>query len=636
MEIFLRDLPPKCNEQRLKNVLRGPLKELGVRVFDVNVFRKGGIGTLTVSEVEFGQKILTKYGPSPNPRMRNRIPSEPIRVSGKPIIFAPSRSIPDKHSIKALRESHLKIIQEEERQAAQKTAPQVASNAQDKKFGVQGVECGVWQIREEGIPVFNSYYKLEKDGQIVFGRDGVRITIYEAPEYDLDDLEPQKSYMILIPYFTMETITVGYGQPQVTFTLNMTPRFYSMESGGLLSALYLAGAQRDSRSRKSSIDANHAIFAAFCFVYRFPLRSADAMYDLQLLGGYKGVPPIEFINSNYSSSYENFLGSFMKLISEVPSFPFPVAFQLTALFANGLIPPDILYAFLPSIKMLMSRDKSAEKKDTASILQQFYGAISYQDPLDRQTGLSETRLQSELRECENRFRRQEATRKKYDQLPLKNAREEDGKLAFVHHAVITPTGCYFDGPKPETQNRVLRKYADKQDHFLRVTFAEEDGDTLTYERDVNQEFIYSRFKEYMIKTADGQGGKLLVGGRVFSFLGFSGASLRSHTCWFMAPFVHEGEHIDAPALIARLGDFTHITTPGKCAARIGQAFSNTYKSVEVPKESEVRINDVERDGRCFSDGCGTISVEMINRIWKNDISIAQGRAFVFQIRFAGM
>ncbi|RPB21622.1 RdRP-domain-containing protein [Terfezia boudieri ATCC MYA-4762] len=632
MEIFLTNLPPKCNEPRLKNVLRAPLKELGIRAFDVHVFRKGGIGTLTVSEEEFGLKILTKYGSSPNFRMRNRVPNNAIRVSGKPIVFSPSRNTPDKHSIKALRESHRKIIQEEARQ----DTLQDASDERMKKFDVQGVECGLWQMWEDKIPVFNSYYKLEKDGQIVFGRDGVRVMIYETPEPD--DLEPQKSYMILIPYFTMEAITVGtYGLPQVTFTLSMAPRFYSIESGGLLGALSLVGGPQlqESRTRKSSIDAYHSVFAAFCFVYRFPLRSAQAMYDLQSLGKHKGVPPIESINTSYSSGFENFLKSFMKLLSEVPSFPFPVAFQLTALFANGTMPPDILYALLPNIKMLMSRDESVEKKNTASILQQFTRELPYQNPVDRQTAFSEKRLQSDLRECENRFKRQEAVRRKDHRLPLRNAREEDGKLAFVHHAVITPAGCYFDGPKPETQNRVLRKYADKQGHFLRVTFAEEDGDTLTYERDVDQKLIYCRFKEYMITTIDGQGGKLLIGGRVFSFLGFSGASLRNHTCWFMAPFEHEGEYIDAPALIAKLGDFSHITTPGKCAARIGQAFSNTYKSVEVPQASEKRIDDVERNARCFSDGCGTISIEMIDRIWQNDRSIARGLAFVFQIRFAG-
>jgi len=637
MEIFLRDLPPKCTEQRLKNVLRGPFKELGIRAFDVNVFRKGGIGTLTVSEEEFGQKILKKYGFSPNPRMRNRIPNNAIRVSGKPIMFALSRNTPDKHSIKALRESHLKIIQEEERQAAPQAALQAVSDAREKKFDVQGVECGVWQMREDKIPIFNSYYKLGKDGQIIFGRDGVRVMIYEAP--GPEDLEPQRGYMILIPYFTMEAVTVGtYGQPQVTFTLSMAPRFYSIESGGLFAALSLAGGPhlQDSRTRKSSIDADHSVFAAFCFVYRFPLRSNRAMYDLQSLGKHKGVPPIESINTSYSSGFENFLRSFMKLLAEVPSFPFPVAFQLTALFANGMMPPDILYALLPNIKRLVSRDESIEKKNTASILQQFHGELPLQNPLDRQTAFSEKRLQNDLAGCENRFKRQEAACKRDDRLPLRDAREENGKLAFVHHAVITPAGCYFDGPKPETQNRVLRKYADQQGHFLRVTFAEEDGDTLTYERDVDQQLIYRRFKEYMIKTADGEGGKLLIGGRVFSFLGFSGASLRNHTCWFMAPFDYEGERIDAPALITKLGDFSHINTPGKCAARIGQAFSNTYKSVEVPQASEMRISDVERNGRCFSDGCGTISIEMIDRIWKNDRSIAQGLAFVFQIRFAGM
>lgn len=628
MEIFLENLPPRCNEQRLRNQLRDSLKELGIGAFDVLVFRNGGRGTLTVPTEVLGNRILKKYGAL---NSRHATQNALLRIGGKVIRLSRSRKTPDRHSLKGLYESHQKILQEEAK-------PQTAPIARERKFDVNGLECGVWEIMETKAPVFNSYYKLERNGQMIFGRDGVRVMFFDTTDTPLDPFdtgEPRIREMIFFPYYSMRPITVSiHGQPHVTFTLNNAPRFYYNKPVGLMEALSLMDTQQDTpknlRSRTSSIDQGHSVFAAFCFVYRFHLRSDHAVRNLLRLGQHKGVPAIEPTNTNYTYGYAKFIDSFVKIIEYIRvEYEFSVAFQLTALFANGDLPPDVMLQLLPDVMRLVA---AFGNEDTAAIIQDFHNHYLHrQDPLNRQTAFSGGRLQSDLVECARKFARQKA-----HNFGLREALEDDGKLAFIHHAMITPAGCYFYGPKAETQNRVLRTYTDSHDYFLRVTFAEENGDNFAYERDVNQDHIYARFRDYMIKTAGGEGGRLIIGDRVFSFLGFSGASLRNHTCWFMAPFYHKGELIDAPTLISKLGDFSHITTPGKCAARIGQAFSNTFKSIHVPTSSEIRINDVERNGRCFSDGCGTISLDMMERIWKQSPSIARSRPFVFQIRFAGM
>ena len=174
---------------------------------------------------------------------------------------------------------------------------------------------------------------------------------------------------------------------------------------------------------------------------------------------------------------------------------------------------------------------------------------------------------------------------------------------------MTPTGCYLEGPAHEPRNRVLRKYAAFTDNFLRVTFADEDGEPIRFNRQAsNEEIFHGRFKKVL-------GGIINIAGSGYEFLGFSHSSLRSQTCWFMAPFIMHGTVTHARLVIDQLGDFSKIHSPAKCAARIGQAFSETSSSITVPNESQTIIDDVQRNGRVFSDGVGTLSMALLEKVW---------------------
>ena len=124
-------------------------------------------------------------------------------------------------------------------------------------------------------------------------------------------------------------------------------------------------------------------------------------------------------------------------------------------------------------------------------------------------------------------------------------------------------------------------------------------------------------------------------GDIFKFLGFSHSSLRSQTCWFMAPFTIDNQLLYAKGVISRLGDFHTIQSPAKCAARIGQAFSQTFSSVTLPTEAIKQMPDVKRNGRNFSDGVGTCSSSVLKVIHE---AYGQSRLLkptLLQIRFQG-
>ena len=144
-----------------------------------------------------------------------------------------------------------------------------------------------------------------------------------------------------------------------------------------------------------------------------------------------------------------------------------------------------------------------------------------------------------------------------------------------HSSQCLALAAFWRGPEPETKNRVLRKYAAQTDFSLRVSFLDEDEGSLRLDKNVSPKKIYhQRIKGVLSSFIE-------VAGRKFKFLGFSHSSLREQTCWFMAPFVHEFEPLNARGVVARLGDFSSIRSPAKCAARIGQAFSETNGRVRL-------------------------------------------------------
>ena len=103
----------------------------------------------------------------------------------------------------------------------------------------------------------------------------------------------------------------------------------------------------------------------------------------------------------------------------------------------------------------------------------------------------------------------------------------------------------------------------------------------------------------------------------------------------MAPFVHEGTLLYDRKLIQGLGDFSKIRCPAKCAARIGQAFSETPIAITVGDQVAQVVPDIERNGRVFSDGVGTISQALLEKLWAALPIERRGKPRAFQIRYSG-
>lgn len=635
MDIFMINIPYQLlgREAQLKKELASYLEAAGALAFQVRIFKNKGngklSGNLTVPTCEAGERFLARYGQA-RPGVRAQIQ---INVHGQRVCFLPGRREPDEFVVKSLQKEQEDMVRKRLRPV------RVTAKPPQNKYEIKRLECGVWSTEWCGnVPVFECYYSKEIEGKLRFGGRDVTatFTINEGGGDDIDEFHLDATTAILasiglgdglnrkcimMRYLDIHSIVVfSPDSNSITITLLSAPRFYQemIKSGPRPPGI-------DSRRRLSSLGPEHACFAPFAFVYRFQLKNRNDASSVMYLNGGRGIPTIAEqrtmerpAKAQFEWSVSNLLVRLQQDFQEPGKFS--VAFHLQALWANGALPPDSVLRLLPLVDEMVM-EVGCER--AAETLELFQKNLEFNGPTSEADLLSDESLAQNLRDC------RAETSRGLPPIARNILKAEEGRLCWVHHVMITPAGCYFYGPRPEPQNRVLRKYPDHHEYFIRVVFCEEDGDQLMFQYRVDHEPIYKgQFLHYLSKG-------VIIAGRKFEFLGFSSSSLRTQSCWFMAPFGYKGEVLDVEKVKAALGDFSNIRCPGRCAARIGQAFSDTVNSIHVHLDNELRIPDVKNKDRCFSDGVGTISQKMLERIWNQSESLRMKRPNVFQIRFAG-
>ncbi|GER51677.1 RNA-dependent RNA polymerase 6 [Striga asiatica] len=183
---------------------------------------------------------------------------------------------------------------------------------------------------------------------------------------------------------------------------------------------------------------------------------------------------------------------------------------------------------------------------------------------------------------------------------LEQPLKESSDIIEVRRLIVTPSKAYCLPPEVELSNRVLRHYKDVADRFLRVTFTDEamltlNKNVLTYyvgpmARGITsgsgpqRTAMFKRVKDVLT-------GGFHLCGRKYSFLAFSSNQLRDRSAWFFADHKSTG----VADIKSWMGRFTNRVV-AKCAARMGQCFSSTYATVNVPlTEVDTKIEDVENN-----------------------------------------
>eukprot|EP00268_Persea_americana_P039530 TRINITY_DN3910_c0_g1_i9.p1 TRINITY_DN3910_c0_g1~~TRINITY_DN3910_c0_g1_i9.p1 ORF type:complete len:976 (+),score=148.08 TRINITY_DN3910_c0_g1_i9:410-3337(+) len=191
-------------------------------------------------------------------------------------------------------------------------------------------------------------------------------------------------------------------------------------------------------------------------------------------------------------------------------------------------------------------------------------------------------------------------------------------LMSCHRVLVTPSKVFFLGPELETSNYVVKHYAAYASDFIRVSFVEEDWTKLPPDSismriehgvfsDPHRTRIYDRILAIL---RDG----IVIGDKKFEFLAFSASQLRSSSVWMFA----SNDAVCAESIRQWMGCFSKIRSVSKCAARMGQLFSSSLQTFNVPKHDVQIIPDIEMvtDGikYCFSDGIGKISLSFARQV----------------------
>ncbi|KAJ7112452.1 RNA dependent RNA polymerase-domain-containing protein [Mycena crocata] len=302
----------------------------------------------------------------------------------------------------------------------------------------------------------------------------------------------------------------------------------------------------------------------------------------------------------------------------------PVAFQIEALLHNALLHTDEIDQLYPQIDQLCR-----EKGDAfvGTFLQDFHRAL-------RAKSLRESPATCFAR-----------TLKPFVYQPI----SMQADTFNCCHVTVTPTRMILEGPYPIQSNRVIRKYQNFDDHFLRVDFRDEDKLQYRWAREVDGSYFVRERVGGILKKG------LVLGGREFEFLAYSTSALRGHAVWFMNPFKDDtGAWVTSEIIRKDVGDFAGkplLKCPSKYAARLAQAFTATEGSVSINRDQWEEVPDLvvpghEEDEKLhskyvYTDGVGTISRRLANMIWqalcdaRHNTGNNSIQPSAYQIRFLG-
>ena len=617
MEVFCLGLPEQTTDTHLKKSFLPVLNALSIYTFHCRKMRKG-LATLTIVDAEKAQKLLDRYGPLQNGGRRH--PKQQLKLFGKSVTLTKSRNNPpDEFLLRSLEEEEAARIQ-----YVPKLIPSTATKVQ-KSFAISSFSCGLWDYRGQHA-VYVDYFRYRREGTIFFGKSSLKISM---PAYNNHpELEIQYDYSSI-----NGSIYLGKpSNPTVTISLEIAPRLYeitpsaeNVSDPATLARLtedlkMLLQTRKLLKSRIDSLGKASDAVAATCFTYQFVLsQTADLQRILDLKE--RQIPKLVSWKTSTIApqiTYCNQLALFLTSVAH-QELPFRLKYQLQMLVWNGILSPDKVTSLISTVVHFSQR---VGVDLAVHCIQQLARKVQYAGPEADQAEFELSMLAKFILDFADTGGRDEGY------LPYTRKSHPNG--TWIHRATVTPLGIYLSGPYWESKNRILRRYPDHTDFFMRVEFMEETGDPMRFETDVSLDQIFQeRFRTVLLKG-------FIIGDRHFEFLGFSHSSLRSQSCWFMAAFTTEtGEPLDARSIIRTLGDFSHIRSPAKCAARIGQALSETVPSVDVDIGVVEIVEDVERGDRVFSDGVGTVSQSLIEKIWEKYAVRAKVKPTVIQIRFAG-
>ncbi|KAG7448123.1 RdRP-domain-containing protein [Guyanagaster necrorhizus] len=442
---------------------------------------------------------------------------------------------------------------------------------------------------------------------------------------------------IAIRFSSITKIAIGYdGKPYICFDTLTPPIFEAIELHRTLTGDNRLDSSK-YKHRIGSLHPGHASVAQYAQHLRLLLYNdpnCDVIEKFKNLCVVAGIATSLIISFtapwNMEASKQGFFEQkrLWKLRKDISDFSWPIAFQLELLLHNCLLLTPDIEDLIPLVKRACSQHPSQNDDYVGSLLRSYGEALDNRD------------ARESPQDCFRRVSR--------EFMYLKQTLSSGHFMCC--HVTFAPTRMILEGPYATQSNRIIRKYAGYDDHFIRVDFRDEDRLSYRWDRAVDG----ASFVRERVGRALKEGFQLA--GRRFEFLAYSTSALREHAVWFINPFRYQDPDtkdiifITAEYIRHSIGDFKGsklMTQPSKWAARIGQAFTATDPSVKIRRDKWEEIPDMGTEENLalgqylHTDGAGTISKSLGDEIWaclckgRRDHGEKVVQPSVYQIRFMG-
>ncbi|CAL3973231.1 unnamed protein product [Diplocarpon coronariae] len=625
MDVYIRNVPHQSTENHLTKFLKPYMLQLSIRSVHCTKPRNRDFAFLTFLHPEEAEKWLQHYGQAQSTGNRQQMGSCQLQPQPQP------RSQPQFCARRTTTAANLKFLgrsiycQKSNNASNLYLLRVLAKEEKDRQTRITTVAT----VQHHVLPItFNTAsLSWRVKGRVKFGEHSMILCLDSGRRIDF------------LYFSTLNITTEEGGTPSLIFSMKEAPRFYENITEdplvNLMSTLGIKTPQSPQPQRKTGperhripcLGQDHELIVGSCFVYRIAIQSepfgqGDVAERMQSLKTAHGLPRVIHRKTDVVLPRETFADGLLKLqtaLARDPArYPFPLAFQILKLAQDAYLPPRTVYKLLPAIAEMTLRSPISI---CVRVIRKMFNQIGFPGPEAEATEFQLEELLPWLKTLEDQSHK--------DSLAVEKYPNGSNNVAIIHRVKITPAAIRLCGPESESNNRVLRKYPNHHEYFVRVQFSDEDGQQVRFNSRVsNEKIFHERFKNILRNG-------IQIAGREYAFLGSSHSSLRSHSCWFMAPFVHDGSLLWDRIIIKDLGNFASIQSPAKCAARIGQVFSDTRTAVSIDPSSVLLSEDVERNGHVFSDGVGTMSAQMMSKIWDKLPSKKLVKPTLLQIRYQG-
>ena len=494
MEVIVRNLHDQVTENQLNKYFRNVLGNLGIKTYYCQKLKARGMATITILDVAKARQFLHIHGQSePGPRGSASVQVKLVHM-GRQINCSLSRNNPpDEFLLGTLRK------EESDRYAAsQSKKPNIVQGKVDENrrpgknrraFDISSFKCGQWDYVGTDL-VFVTYAQERKKGRMIFGPRSLFIKLWPlAPNLPLQQVE--------FPYNNVQSMTIGPNtNPSITFALSEAPKlFEDLDTNILEVALRSLGISKASqgfkRKRITALNKEHETVVSSCLCYRIILSNAADIAGIRALRHSPEIP--DSIPWNTSECMKvSFAGQMTTLQSSLNgskyrNLPFELKFQMQKLAQNGYLSPAKVVELLA---VVAGHAKERDVRVVTQSVRTLQGRIPYAGPATEALEIGLDTLTQMLVENQESIIRGETY--------VPDLADQYDHIASVHKATVTPTGIYLYGPEPEVKNRVLRKYSGFLNHFLSVSFLDEDGEPLRLDRQTSGTDIYhERFKKVL-------------------------------------------------------------------------------------------------------------------------------------------